>query len=178
VRFGNVMGSRGSVVPLFQKQIRRGGPITVTHPDIVRFFMTISEAVQLVLCAGSLAHKGEVFVLDMGNPRKILDLAHEMVRLSGLEPGKDIEITITGLRSGEKMREELWEVTEKVFATRFEKLAIVQSESCKREDIFNWASCLARAARENDSAGIYEILSRAGIGFSRAEGGAKGAAAS
>jgi len=125
VRFGNVLGSRGSVVPTFQRQIAAGGPVTITHPEMVRYFMTIPEAVQLVVQAAPLGQGGEVFMLDMGQPVKVLDLAKDLIRLSGLEVGRDIAIIATGMRPGEKMFEELFLPGEIYVRTQHEKIFIV-----------------------------------------------------
>ncbi|MBD65311.1 MAG: hypothetical protein CME62_08890 [Halobacteriovoraceae bacterium] len=128
VRFGNVLGSSGSVIPRFQKQIEQGGPVTVTHPDIIRYFMSIPEAAQLVIQAGSLGKGGEIFVLDMGDPVKIYDLAKQMITLAGLNIGEDIEIKFTGLRPGEKLFEELLTDTEVTKPTVHERVKVAKEE--------------------------------------------------
>ncbi len=125
-RFGNVLGSNGSIVPLFAKQIQEGGPITITHPEIIRYFMTIPEACQLVLEAGTMGNGGEIYIFDMGEPVKILDLAKKMIRLAGFTPDKEIEIKIIGLRPGEKLFEELLNDTSKTLPTHHEKILIAQ----------------------------------------------------
>lgn len=142
VRFGNVLASNGSVVPLFEKQIIEGGPVTVTHPEVRRYFMTISEAVTLILQAGSIGHGGELFLLDMGKPVKILDLARNMIRLAGLRPDQDVKIEFIGLRPGEKIYEELLVTGEGVLNTAFEKIKICNN------------------AEGVDRAALYEALER------------------
>jgi len=134
-RFGNVLGSNGSVIPRFKKQIENGGPITITHPDIIRYFMTIPEACQLVLEAGAMGQGGEIFIFDMGKPVKILDLAKKMIKLSGLTYGKDIQISFTGLRPGEKLFEELLNNKENTIPTYHPKIMIAKVNEYKQEEV-------------------------------------------
>jgi FlaA1/EpsC-like NDP-sugar epimerase len=155
VRFGNVLGSRGSVIPVFQRQIAAGGPLTVTHPDMCRYFMTIPEAVQLVLKASEMSRQGEVFVLDMGQPVRIMDLATDLIRLSGLEPGRDIEIVCTGIRSGEKLCEELSLAQEDLRRTDCPKIFVAKAESPVEpealESLVFELIAMARGMRSNSS---------------------------
>jgi FlaA1/EpsC-like NDP-sugar epimerase len=163
VRFGNVLGSSGSVVPLFRKQLLSGGPVTVTHPDVTRFFMTIPEAAQLVLQAGAMAEGGDVFVLDMGESVKILDLAKRMAQLSGQSirdesnPNGDIQIVVTGLRPGEKLYEELL-IGNNPQPTKHSRIMKAREETVPWDILAPLLLSLRQTAIENDSEGIKKIL--------------------
>lgn len=150
-RFGNVLGSNGSVVPLFTKQIEQGGPITITHPDIIRYFMTIPEACQLVLEAGTMGNGGEIYIFDMGKPVKIIDLARKMIKLAGLTPDKDIEIKTVGLRPGEKLYEELLNDSSKTLPTHHEKIMIATDMNDIHEEIINNVNQLITHAQKYDT---------------------------
>ncbi|HVG16071.1 MAG TPA: nucleoside-diphosphate sugar epimerase/dehydratase, partial [Chitinophagaceae bacterium] len=149
-RFGNVLGSNGSVIPRFREQILKGGPVTVTDPEITRFFMTIPEAVQLVLEAGTMGEGGEIYVFDMGKPVRILDLAKKMIQLVGLIPDKDIKITFTGLRQGEKLYEELLNVEEKTLPTHHEKIKIALTVPCPEKIVWHINQLFDLSIREDN----------------------------
>ena len=171
VRFGNVLGSNGSVIPLFKQQIAEGGPVTVTDPEIIRYFMTIPEAVSLVLQAGAYARGGEIFVLDMGEPMKILDLAVNLIKLSGYRPGEDIEIRFTGLRPGEKMYEELLIQQENLEKTA-NKMIFVEKPTYFNEEIFERQLEKLIVAAKRESSDIRREI-REIVGTYRAEGDAE-----
>jgi len=154
VRFGNVLGSSGSVVPIFKEQIARGGPVLVTHPEMVRYFMTIPEAAQLVLQAGAMGKGGEIFLLDMGEPVKILQLAEDLITLSGLRPHEDIEIRFTGVRPGEKLFEELSISGEDASQTSHPKIGTIRK---RPEDFARVCECIGRLREMADTATVIEI---------------------
>ena len=158
VRFGNVLGSNGSVVPIFQTQIAAGGPVTVTHPDVRRYFMTIREAVQLVLQASTMGHGSEVFVLDMGEPIRIVDLARNMIRLAGLVPEEDIEIRYTGLRPGEKLYEEVALRGENTASTFHEKIQIFQGPEVNRTQVLEWLTEVRALLQKRNASAVVAHL--------------------
>jgi FlaA1/EpsC-like NDP-sugar epimerase len=171
VRFGNVLGSRASVVPLFQRRIRQGLSITVTHPDVSRYFMTIPEAVQLVIQAGSTGGKGEIFVLDMGDPVKIVDLARNLIELSGLVPDRDVAIEFTGLRPGEKLTEELLIDGEQgVRSTKFSKIFVVAALERDWSQLLDSVRRIEQAAHQGAVATIHEVFHSLNIGYSNNRG--------
>ena len=154
VRFGNVIGSSGSAIPIFQEQIARGGPVTITHPEITRYFMSIPEAAQLILQAGTMGKGGDIFILEMGRPVRIVNLAKDLIRLHGLEPEKDIPIQFTGLRPGEKLYEELITVGEGIGATSHEKIMVLQGNHCNLETINRQVNELLDIAASYDAKAI------------------------
>jgi FlaA1/EpsC-like NDP-sugar epimerase len=158
VRFGNVLGSTGSVVPLFRKQLEAGGPLTVTHPEIERYFMTIPEACQLIMQASVLGRGGEIFVLDMGEPVKIRYLAEQMIRLAGKEPGGEIEIVYTGLRPGEKLYEELFHEQESLAGTSHEKILLARYRKVPWGALQAALDEMAKASERHDAERICALL--------------------
>ena len=158
VRFGNVLGSNGSVIPLFKKQIAYGGPVTITDKRIIRYFMTIPEAVQLVLEAGSFARSGEVYVLDMGEPVHILDLAEKLIRLSGYTPHVDIQIEEIGLRPGEKLYEELLTSSADLRRTENEKIFVEEKPAIEESDLKDWLEKLAAVVERGSRRQIFQVL--------------------
>lgn len=172
VRFGNVLGSRGSVIPVFRSQIQAGGPVTVTHPDMVRFFMTIPEASQLVLQAAGQGNNGETYILNMGEPVRIVDLARDLIRLSGFEPDVDIPVLFTGIRPGEKLFEELMTAEEQSRVTAHEKIFVAHSEQIGHDKLVNLVAGLKAAALDHEHEQIRQILQDAvpGCHFDAVEG--------
>jgi FlaA1/EpsC-like NDP-sugar epimerase len=160
VRFGNVLGSRGSVIPIFREKIKKREPIEITHPEMKRYFMTTPEACLLVMQAGAMGQGGEVFVLDMGEPIKILDLAKEMIRLSGFEPDKDIPIVFTGVRPGEKFFEEILSAEEGTIATQHEKIFIAKLSPIDENKLNQGLEKLKKAAFNSDKGKIKDVFKK------------------
>jgi FlaA1/EpsC-like NDP-sugar epimerase len=153
-----VLGSNGSVIPLFRKQIERGGPVTVTHPEITRYFMTISEAARLVLEAGAMGQGGEIFIFDMGKSVKIIDLVHKMIQLSGLTAGKDIEIVFTGLRPGEKLYEELLNDKENTLATHHQQIMRARIAPVDYNQVLHGVEALSEALSTMQDQEVVRIM--------------------
>ena len=170
VRFGNVIGSSGSAIPLFQQQIKTGGPVTVTHPEVVRYFMSIPEAAELVIQAGAMGKGGDVFVLDMGEPVMIYELAKRLINLSGMEvkdnetPDGDIEIIFTGLRPGEKLYEELL-IGDNVSTTEHKQILRAEEDYISIDKLENYVELLRDAEKDGDVSTLRDILKEAVIGF-------------
>jgi FlaA1/EpsC-like NDP-sugar epimerase len=158
VRFGNVIGSNGSVIPLFKKQIAKGGPITVTDPEVTRYFMSISEAVQLVMTAGAMAKGGEILLLDMGSPIKVVDLAEKLIRASSLIPGKDIEVKFIGLRPGEKLHEQLYWKGDNILQTANKKITMLKTNGFQREPFFSYLRQLEVSVGEENLDELMEAM--------------------
>jgi FlaA1/EpsC-like NDP-sugar epimerase len=170
VRFGNVLGSRGSVVPLFRAQIARGGPLTITHPDVRRYFMSISEAVQLIIQAGTIGGRGEILVLDMGEPIRVQDLARDLVKLSGYD-ADDFEFKFIGLRPGEKLFEEILVDEEKAKGTEYDKIFIAPPIEVDGGLFADRLTALLEAAEAGNEKGVLESLKDMGIGYNHTAGG-------
>jgi len=185
VRFGNVLGSTGSVVPLFQRQLAAGGPLTVTDPEVTRFFMTVREAVELVLQASALTPegtmadpRGKIFVLDMGEPVKIVDLAHQMIRLAGLRPGYDIAIDFVGLRPGEKLHEELFHPAEPLVPTEHPAIRLAAPRTADYAMLARSIDELEEVARSRREARVLQLLERLAPEYRRSPPGPRAAVAS
>jgi FlaA1/EpsC-like NDP-sugar epimerase len=163
VRFGNVLGSSGSVVPVFREQIARGGPVTVTDPEVTRYFMTIPEACQLILEASSTGQPGAIYLLEMGSPVRIQDLARQMIRLSGFEPDEDIAVVFTGLRAGEKLEEELVDEDERITTAGHDRIRVVHGP--RRVLPPGWLPALHRCVRRADTTGALRLLQQACPGY-------------